>query len=121
VKLREIFRYEVGYRFRSGATWAYFGMLLFVGFWMFLATADGAEAANAPSRIAGGGLIIGMFGLMVTAALFADAALRPVVVDALRKLLDQAFDLVAQLYRAGVDGPRLISHRYPNSAMLSWP
>ena len=58
MKLREVFRYEVGYRLGSGSTWAYAGMLFLVAIWIFLATADGAAHANAPERIAGGTLII---------------------------------------------------------------
>ncbi|HJR53577.1 MAG TPA: hypothetical protein VJ982_07660, partial [Gemmatimonadota bacterium] len=81
MRLREIFRYELAYRFNSGATWAYFGILFFVAIWMFLATADGAEHANAPERIAGGTVIIGMFGMLVTAALFGEAAVRDVEVE----------------------------------------
>ena len=76
MKLREIFGYEIGYRFRSGATWAYAGILFLLSIWMFLATADGAEHANAPERIAGASVLISLFGLLVTAAIFGDAAVR---------------------------------------------
>lgn len=80
MKLREVFRYEVGYRLRSGSTWAYAGMLFLVAIWIFLATADGAAHANAPERIAGGTLIISIFGMLVTAAIFGDTAVRDVEV-----------------------------------------
>jgi ABC-type transport system involved in multi-copper enzyme maturation permease subunit len=81
VKLREVFRYEVEYRLRSGSTWAYAGILFLVAIWMFLATADGAAThANAPDRVAGGTLIISIFGMLVTAAIFGDAAVRDVEV-----------------------------------------
>lgn len=77
MKLREIFRYELEYRLRSGATWAYVVILFLVAIWMFLATADGAEGPlNAPERVAGASVLISLFGLLVSAALFADAALR---------------------------------------------
>ncbi len=78
MKLREIVRYEVEYRRRSGSTWAYAGILFFVAIWMFLATADGAAHANAPDRIAGATVLIGLFGMLVTAAIFGDAAVRDV-------------------------------------------
>ncbi|MBA3585724.1 MAG: hypothetical protein H0W36_14615, partial [Gemmatimonadetes bacterium] len=80
MKLREIFRYEVGYRLHSPSTWVYAGFLVLVAFWMFLATADeGASAlANAPERLAGGSVLPGMFGMLVTAALFGDAAVRDI-------------------------------------------
>jgi ABC-type transport system involved in multi-copper enzyme maturation permease subunit len=78
VKLREIARYEMEYRLKSGSTWAYAGILFLVAIWMFLATADGAAHANAPERIAGATVLIGLFGLLVTAAIFGDAAVRDV-------------------------------------------
>jgi ABC-type transport system involved in multi-copper enzyme maturation permease subunit len=81
VRLREIFRYELEYRLKSGATWAYTGILFFVAIWMFLALADEAGHANAPERIAGASVIIGMFGMLVTAALFGEAAVRDIEVE----------------------------------------
>ena len=78
MRFREIFRYELAYRLKSGATWVYAGILFLVAIWMFLATADGEEYANAPERIAAGTVIIGMFGMLVTAALFGEAAVRDV-------------------------------------------
>ena len=76
MKLREVVRYEVEYRLRSGSTWAYAGILFLVAIWMFLATADGAAHVNAPERVAGGTLIISIFGMLVTAAIFGDTAVR---------------------------------------------
>lgn len=80
MKLREIFRYEIEYRLRSGSTWAYAGILFLVAIWMFLATADEGGFNNAPERLAGGSVLPGMFGMLVTAALFGGAAVRDVQV-----------------------------------------
>lgn len=80
MRLREVFRYEVGHRLRSASTWIYAGLLFLIAMWMFLATADGAPSAyiNSAERIAGGGVIAGMLGMLVSAALFGDAAVRDV-------------------------------------------
>ncbi|MGH7565696.1 MAG: ABC transporter permease, partial [Gemmatimonadota bacterium] len=81
MRFREIFRYELAYRVKSGATWTYAGILFLVAIWMFLALADEAGHANAPERIAGASVIIGMFGMLVTAALFGEAAVRDIEVE----------------------------------------
>ncbi|MDF1501413.1 M1 family aminopeptidase [Roseisolibacter sp. H3M3-2] len=79
MRLREVFRYEFGYRLRSGATWAHAAFLFLVMAWGLLATADGSDAVavNAPRELA---LAVvrfgGLFGLIVSAALFGDAAIR---------------------------------------------
>lgn len=80
VKLREIVRYEVEYSFRSGPTWAYGGILFLVAIWMFLATADGPGLANSPEQLVWGYVRPGIFGILVTAALFGGAAVRDVQV-----------------------------------------
>jgi ABC-type transport system involved in multi-copper enzyme maturation permease subunit len=81
VRFREIVRYELAYRLRSPSTYVYAGILFLVAIYMFLATADGEEFANAPERIAGGSVLISLFGLLVSAALFGDAAVRDVEVE----------------------------------------
>jgi hypothetical protein len=83
VRLREVFRYELAYRLRSPSTWTYAAFLFLIGFWGFGATAEvgGGEAvhANAPQLVAQGiALFGGLFGLLVSAALFGDAAVRDV-------------------------------------------
>jgi len=79
VKLREIVVYEVATRLRSPSTWAYALILFLVAMWMFMGTFDdGGAFANAPERIAGGSVLAGMFGMLVTAALFGGAATRDV-------------------------------------------
>ena len=83
MRLREIFRYEVEYRRRSAPTWIYAGILFLVAIWFFLALADeGPEAfVNAPERIAGVSVIVGTFGMLVSAAIFGEAAVRDVAVE----------------------------------------
>jgi ABC-type transport system involved in multi-copper enzyme maturation permease subunit len=78
MRLREVFRYEVEYRFRSAATWVYAGILFLIAIWMFLATADEGPGAyfNSPTRLAGGFMMVGIFGTLVTAAIFGEAAVR---------------------------------------------
>ncbi|HEU6450246.1 MAG TPA: M1 family aminopeptidase [Gemmatimonadaceae bacterium] len=76
MKVREVFRYELEYRLRSVSTWLYAGFLFLIAIWTFLATAEGSAFANAPVRIAGGTAIAGVLGMLVTAAIFGDAAVR---------------------------------------------
>jgi ABC-2 type transport system permease protein len=79
-RFREVFRYEFGYRVRSASTWAYAVFLFLIVVWGTLATADGgAVHANAPIRVAEAVVLFGgLFGLVVSAALFGDAAVRDV-------------------------------------------
>jgi len=81
VRLREVFRYEFEYRLRSPSTWTYAAFLFLVMCWGLLVSADDASAvsANAPQRVAQGTVLFGgLFGLLVSAALFGDAAIRDV-------------------------------------------
>ena len=81
MRLREVFRYEFGYRLRSPSTWAYAAFLFLVMCWGLLVSADdaGAVSANSPQGVAEGIVLFGgLFGLLVSAALFADAAIRDV-------------------------------------------
>ncbi|HEV2146160.1 MAG TPA: M1 family aminopeptidase [Longimicrobiaceae bacterium] len=83
MRLREVFRYELEHRLRSPSTWIYAVILFLVAIWMYLATADGSSSAalaNAPERLAGAAVLPGMFGILVSAALFGDAAVRDVEV-----------------------------------------
>jgi ABC-type transport system involved in multi-copper enzyme maturation permease subunit len=77
-KGREVFRFEFEHRVRSASTWLSAGFLFLVAIWMFLATADGEGMVNAPERLAGGSAIVGMFGALISAAIFGDAAVRDV-------------------------------------------
>jgi ABC-2 type transport system permease protein len=83
VRLGEVFRYEIGYRLRSGSTWIYATFLFLIMCWGTLATANGSGAvlSTAPQRIAEATVLFGgLFGLVVSAALFGDAAVRDVAV-----------------------------------------
>jgi ABC-2 type transport system permease protein len=82
VRLREVFRYELAYRVRSGSTWVYAAFLFLVMLWGLAATGGGgAVDANAPQKVAEGTVLFGgMFGMLVSAALFGDAAIRDVAV-----------------------------------------
>lgn len=75
----EVFRYEFAYRLRSASTWLYAGFLFLIAFWIVHVGATGGATirTNAPQRVAEAmALFCGLFGLLVTAGLFADAALR---------------------------------------------
>lgn len=78
MRLREVFRYELQYRLRSFATWCYAPFLALMMFWFLAGTEEGAMiAANAPQKIAHGIVLFGgLFGLLVSAALFGDASIR---------------------------------------------
>jgi hypothetical protein len=79
VRFREVFRYELGYRLRSLSTWAYAAFLFLVTAGGLAATAEGGDAihANAPREMAEAIVLFGgLFGLLVSAALFGDAAIR---------------------------------------------
>jgi hypothetical protein len=79
VRLREIFRYELDHRLRSLSTWLYGGFLFLLAFWVVHVDNTGSHTiiTNAPFRIAEiTALFCGLFGMLVTAGLFTDAALR---------------------------------------------
>lgn len=79
MRLREIFRYEFGYRLRSPSTWVYAAFLFLVMMWGLAATAEESAAVrvNSPEETAQGLVLFGgLFGLLVSAALFGNAAIR---------------------------------------------
>jgi len=78
VKLLEVFRYEVGYRLRGATTWLYAAILFVVAFVAIHAQADGVHDVHvdAPGSVAMIAVAVGMFGMLVSAALFGDAAVR---------------------------------------------
>jgi ABC-type transport system involved in multi-copper enzyme maturation permease subunit len=83
VRFREVFRYEFGYRVRSISTWVYAVFLFLIAVLGTAATADGGVGvnANAPMNVAQTIVLFGgLFGLVVSAALFGDAAVRDVAV-----------------------------------------
>ncbi len=80
MKLREVFGFELGYSLRRPATWIYAAILFGLASTFIPSNTGGGGPVhlNAPERLAEFALIAGMFGMLVTAALFADAALRDV-------------------------------------------
>ena len=80
MKFREIFRYEIAHRLRSVSTWVYTAILFGLAFMMMSggATPNATVHANAPVQLAVVSLILGILGLVVSAALFSDAAVRDV-------------------------------------------
>ena len=79
MRFSEIFRYELGHRLRSASTWLYGGFLFLLAFYVVHVDNGGSHTitGNAPFRVAEiTALFCGLFGMLVTAALFADAALR---------------------------------------------
>jgi hypothetical protein len=79
MRFSEIFRYELGYRLRSASTWLYGGFVFLLAFYVVHVDNGGSHTitGNAPFRVAEiTALFCGLFGMLVTAALFADAALR---------------------------------------------
>ena len=82
MRLREVFRFELEYRLRSASTWIYAAILLAFSFSLIASNAGGGGPVhlNAPERIAEFCMIAGMFGMLVTAAVFGDAGVRDVEV-----------------------------------------
>jgi len=79
MRFGEIFRYELAHRLRSISTWLYGAFLFLIGFWIIHVAVTGTNPVhvNAPQGIAEKtALFCGLFGILVTAGLFADAALR---------------------------------------------
>ena len=74
--LGEVFRFEVEYRFSRVSTWIYAGLLLLVPFLLLHAVNGAGGHLNSPLGVATATSIVGMVGMLVTAALFGDAATR---------------------------------------------
>jgi ABC-2 type transport system permease protein len=72
----EVFRFELEYRLRRVSTWIYAGLLLLVPF-LLLHAINGADSRlNSPHSVFTATFISGLVGMLVTAALFGDAATR---------------------------------------------
>jgi ABC-2 type transport system permease protein len=84
MKLLEILSFEVEYRLRRPAAWLFGAVFIWLAFMCVTgmlveeSSRAGDLHANAPAGVAVGNIIISMFGLVVTAALFSGAALRDV-------------------------------------------
>jgi ABC-type transport system involved in multi-copper enzyme maturation permease subunit len=78
VRFREVFRFEVAYRLRNPSTWIYGLLLLGIPFLLMHAVDGASSYMNSPENVASMSSMFGMFGMLVTAALFGDAATRDV-------------------------------------------
>jgi ABC-type transport system involved in multi-copper enzyme maturation permease subunit len=79
MRFGEVFRYELAYRLRSISTWLYAGFLFLVAFYILHVAVSGTNPVhvNAPQDLAEKTALLGaLFGILVTAGLFADAAIR---------------------------------------------
>jgi ABC-2 type transport system permease protein len=79
MRFGEVFRYEFAYRLRSISTWIYAGVLLLVGFYIIHVAVTGTNPihVNAPQDLAEKTVLLcGLFGILLTAGLFADAVIR---------------------------------------------
>ena len=76
MRIGEVFRFEIEYRLRSLSTWIYGALLLLLPFLMLHIINGSSSHMNSPERVVITSGIVGMLGLLVTAALFGDAATR---------------------------------------------
>ena len=79
MRFGEVFRYEFAHRLRSISTWLYGGFLFLMGFWVIHVAVTGTNPihVNGPQSLAETtALFCGLFGILVTAGLFSDAAIR---------------------------------------------
>jgi hypothetical protein len=79
MRFGEVFRYEFSHRLRSASTWLYGGILFLLGFWIIHVAVTGTNPihVNAPKGVAETtALFCGLLGMLVTAGLFSDAAIR---------------------------------------------
>jgi ABC-2 type transport system permease protein len=77
-KLSEVFRFEVEYRLRRASTWIYAALLFALPMVMLGIVNGSSSKLNSPEMVATVTSILGMVGMLVTAALFGDAASRDV-------------------------------------------
>jgi ABC-2 type transport system permease protein len=78
MKLGEVFRFEIEYRLGRLSTWIYGGLLLVLPFLMLHIVDGSSSHVNSPQMVATVSSIVGLVGMLVTAALFGDAATRDV-------------------------------------------
>jgi ABC-type transport system involved in multi-copper enzyme maturation permease subunit len=76
--LREVFRFEVGYRLRQPSTWIYALVLFGMPFLLMHAINGSSQYLNAPVMVMQASTILGSLGMLVTAGIFGDAASRDV-------------------------------------------
>jgi ABC-type transport system involved in multi-copper enzyme maturation permease subunit len=80
VRLLEVFRFEVEYVLRRFATWIYGAGLFGLAFLIIVGLTDRPDPVivNSPQELAAFAVLVSMIGMLITAALFGDAALRDV-------------------------------------------
>ena len=80
MKLRAIFGYELAHRLSSATTWFFAAVLFGIAFMIVFAQAENPAAVhvNAATRIALFTVAIGVGGMLISAAIFGDAAVRDV-------------------------------------------
>lgn len=79
MRFGEVYRYELAYRLRSISTWLYAAFLFLIAFWVIHVAVTGTNPihVNSPQSLADTmALFCGLFGILVTAGLFSDAAIR---------------------------------------------
>jgi ABC-2 type transport system permease protein len=76
VRLVEIARFEIAYRLRRASTWFYAVMLTVLPLVVMQALSNEPQHLNSPISTAAAVALIGMVGLLITAAIFGDAATR---------------------------------------------
>jgi ABC-type transport system involved in multi-copper enzyme maturation permease subunit len=79
MRFGEVFRYEFSHRVRSVSTWLYAGVLFLIAFYIIHVAVSGTNPihVNAPQDLAEKtALLCGLFGILVTAGLVSDAAIR---------------------------------------------
>jgi ABC-2 type transport system permease protein len=79
LRLGEVFRFELAYTTRRVTTWIYAAVLFGIAYALLNGNAArGVADANAPAILAMVSIFVGFFGILVSAALFGDAAVRDV-------------------------------------------
>ena len=113
MRLREVFRFELGHRVRQPSTWLYATLL----FAMTLLLAGSSDLAivtlfNAPVKIATFTLLIGLLGTLITAALFVESGHRDI-----RSRMESLFHTVP-LHKAEYLGGRFLGTLVVNAVLL---
>jgi len=76
VRLAEIARFEIAYRLCRASTWVFAVMLTVLPLGIMQALANEPEHLNSPISTATAVALLGMVGMLITAAIFGDAATR---------------------------------------------
>jgi ABC-2 type transport system permease protein len=116
VKLREIFRYEIGYQRRNPATWIYAVLLFFGPLAMaHMSSTANNRVVNAPLHYAEVVNLLGFFAILITTGIFADAATRDASTGT------QALFSTAPISKADYLAGRFAASFLVNAALLLGP